>query len=147
MTEVKLDRRIEHPIEAVWEAIATPEGIKGWLGAAQIDLSEGGDVRLQFDKTVGNVVTGKVTAVDPPNLLEYTFGQPDSILRWELESAGETTTLLVLTHTLPSPEQKAKTAAGWHTLLEMIPPAIDGEDPQWSQERWDEVHEQYAQRP
>jgi uncharacterized protein YndB with AHSA1/START domain len=143
MTEVRLERRIEQPIERVWDAIATPEGIKGWLGAAQLDLSEGGDVRLQFDKTVGNVITGHVTAVDPPNLLEYTFGQPDSILRWELESAGDAT-VLVLTHTLPSAEHRAKAAAGWHTLLDMIPAAIAGEDPQWSQERWDEVHEQYV---
>ena len=143
MTEVRFERRIEHPIEKVWEAIATPDGIKGWLGAAVLDLSEGGDVRLQFDKTVGNVVTGHVTEVDPPRVLEYTFGQADSILRWELEPAGDAT-LLTLTHTLPTDEHRAKTAAGWHTLLDMIPEALAGNDPQWSQERWDEVHQQYA---
>jgi uncharacterized protein YndB with AHSA1/START domain len=143
MTEVRFERRIEHPIEKVWEAIATPGGIKGWLGAAQLELSEGGSVRLQFDKTVGNVVTGQVTEVDPPRVLEYTFGQADSVLRWELEPAGDAT-LLTLTHTLPTDEHRAKTAAGWHTLLDMIPEAIAGNDPQWSQARWDEVHEQYA---
>jgi hypothetical protein len=26
----------------------------------------------------------------------------------------------------------------------MIPAAIDGEDPQWSRDRWDEVHAEYA---
>ena len=143
MTEVRFERRIEHPIEKVWEAISTPDGIKGWLGAAQLELHEGGDVRLQFDKTVGNVISGHVTAVDPPRLLEYTFGQEDSILRWELESAGEAT-LLVLTHKLPSSEHYAETAAGWHTLLDMIPAALDGGDPEWSKERWDEVRAEYA---
>jgi hypothetical protein len=49
-------------------------------------------VRLQFDKTVGNVITGRVT----------------------------------------------------EALLDMIPAAIEGEDPQWSQARWDEVHAQYS---
>jgi uncharacterized protein YndB with AHSA1/START domain len=144
MTVVRLERRIEHPIEAVWSAIATPDDIKGWLGAAQLDLTRGGDVRLQFDKTVGNVVTGTVTKVDPPHVLEYTFGQPDSILRWELTEQGPDKTLLILTHTLPSPEQRADAAAGWHTLLDMIPAALDGQDPQWSKQRWDEVRTQYV---
>ena len=83
------------------------------------------------------------TAVDPPTLLEYTFGQPDSVLRWELSEAPGGQTRLVLSHTLPSPDQASSALAGWHTLLDMIPAAIDGEDPQWSQARWDEVHEEY----
>jgi hypothetical protein len=49
----------------------------------------------------------------------------------------------VLTHTLPSPDESAKGLAGWHTLLDMIPAAIAGEDPQWSQQHWDEVHRDY----
>jgi uncharacterized protein YndB with AHSA1/START domain len=144
MTVVRLERRIEHPIEAVWEAIATPTGIRGWLGTADLDLTKGGAIRLQFDKTVGNVVKGHVTEIDPPNVLEYTFGQPDSILRWELTEQGPHKTLLTLTHTLPSDEQRADAAAGWHTLLDMIPAALDGEDPTWTKERWDEVRAQYA---
>ena len=44
---------------------------------------------------------------------------------------------------MPAPELRAQTAAGWHTLLEMIPAAIDGQDPQWSKQRWDEVHASY----
>jgi uncharacterized protein YndB with AHSA1/START domain len=144
VTVVRFERRIEHPIEAVWEAIATPAGIKGWLGRAELELEKNASVRLQFDKTVGNVVEGTVTEVDPPRVLEYTFGQPDSILRWELSESGPGATLLTLTHTLPTAEHRAKTAAGWHTLLDMIPEAIAGRDPQWSQERWDEVHQQYV---
>jgi uncharacterized protein YndB with AHSA1/START domain len=141
---LRFERTIEHPIDVVWEAIATPEGIRGWLGAAEIELSEGGDVRLQFDKTVGNVVHGRVTEVDPPRVLEYTFGEedPPSVLRWELERR-DGATLLVLTHTLPTPEHIGDALAGWHTLLDMIPAAIAGEDPEWSKERWDEVRASY----
>ena len=128
----------------MWGAISTPEGIEGWLGSAELDPRPDGHVRLQFDKTVGNVVEGRVTEIDPPRVLEYTFGQDDSILRWELKQEGPTATLLVLTHTLPSPEHRADAAAGWHTLLDMIPAAIEGEDPQWSRQRWDEVRAQYA---
>jgi uncharacterized protein YndB with AHSA1/START domain len=140
---LRFERRIEHPVETVWEAIATPGGIRGWLGTAELDLSEGGRVMLRFDKTVGNVIEGRVTEVDPPHVLEYTFGQDDSILRWELRPAGDAATTLVLTHTLPSPDEAANALAGWHTLLDMIPAAIDGEDPEWSQERWDEVRRAY----
>jgi uncharacterized protein YndB with AHSA1/START domain len=143
---LRFERRIDHPLETVWEAIATPEGIRGWLGAAEIEPAEGGRVRLQFDKTVGNVVHGRVTEVDPPRLLEYTFGEeePPSILRWELHDAGDGATRLVLTHALPTPEHIGDGLAGWHTLLDMIPAAIAGEDPQWSKERWDEVRAAYG---
>ena len=142
---LRFKRRIEHPIETVWEAIATPDGIRRWLGAAEIELTVGGTVHLQFDKTVGNVVHGRVTEVDPPRVLEYTFGEedPPSVLRWELRPADGATDL-VLTHTLPTPEHIGDALAGWETLLDMIPAAIAGGDPQWSKERWDEVRAGYA---
>jgi uncharacterized protein YndB with AHSA1/START domain len=141
---LRFERRIEHPIDDVWAAISTPEGIRGWLGDARLDLTKNGAVRLQFDKTVGNVVEGKVTEVDPPRVLEYTFGQDDSILRWELTDVGDGATSLVLTHKLPSAEHLPETLAGWHTLIELIPSAIAGNDPQWSKERWDEVRAGYG---
>jgi uncharacterized protein YndB with AHSA1/START domain len=141
---LRFERRFEHPVETVWSAIATPAGIRGWLGEARLDLDPGARVWLRFDKTMGNEIEGRVTEVEPPRVLEYTFGQPDSILRWELTPEGDSATLLVLTHTLPAPDQMASGLAGWHTLLDMIPAAIDGEDPQWSRDRWDEVHAEYA---
>jgi uncharacterized protein YndB with AHSA1/START domain len=142
---LRFERRIDHPVGDVWQAISTPDGIRGWLGATQIDLKPGGGVRLQFDKTAGNVVEGKVTEVDPPRVLEYTFGQDDSILRWELTPAGDGATTLVLTHRLPAGAgHLPETLAGWHTLLDLIPAAIAGEDPQWSKERRDEVRKGYG---
>lgn len=141
---LRFERRIEHPVAAVWEAISTPDGIRGWLGDAKLELTPGAPVRLRFDKTVGNVIEGKVTDVDPPRVLEYTFGQDDSILRWELTAAGDCATTLVLTHRLPGAEHLPETLAGWHTLIELIPAAIAGEDPSWSKARWDEVREGYA---
>ncbi|MEA2436380.1 MAG: hypothetical protein QOF65_936 [Thermoleophilaceae bacterium] len=144
---LRFEREIEHPIGVVWESIATPDGIRGWLGATELDLALGASVRLQFDKTVGNVVRGRITEVDPPRVLEYTFGEedPPSMLRWELSEQTPGATRLVLTHTLPSAEHIGAGLAGWHTLLDMIPAAIAGEDPQWSQERWDEVRAGYEQ--
>jgi uncharacterized protein YndB with AHSA1/START domain len=143
---LRFERHIDHPIDRVWAAISTTQGIAAWLGKASVELTRGGRVRLQFDKTVGNVITGRVTEVDPPRVLAYTFGEedPPSILRWELSEAHDRQgTTLVLTHTLPTPEHGASALAGWHTLLDIIPAAIAGEDPQWSKKRWDEVHAEY----
>jgi uncharacterized protein YndB with AHSA1/START domain len=140
---LRFERLIDKPLERVWAAIATPDGIAGWLGDAHLELKQDAPIRLRFDKTMGNVVEGQITAVDPPTLLEYTFGQPDSVLRWELSEAPGGQTSLVISHTLPSPDQASSALAGWHTLLDMIPAAIDGDDPQWSRARWDEVHAEY----
>lgn len=149
---IRFERLLDKPLERVWAAIATPEGIGGWLGDAQIEPREGARVRLRFDKTVGNVIYGRVTRADPPTVLEYTFHEhehpdpavPQSRVRWELSEVPGGGTRLVLTHTLPSPEDASKALAGWHTLLDMMPAAIDGADPVWSQERWAEVEREYA---
>jgi uncharacterized protein YndB with AHSA1/START domain len=85
-------------------------------------------------------------------VLEYTFqeeedpdpAEPQSVVRWELSEAPGGGTRLVFTHTLPSPEDASRALAGWHTLLDLIPAAVDGADPEWSQERWAEVEREYA---
>ena len=128
MTEVRFERRIEHPIEKVWDAIATPEGIEGWLGAAQLDLTEGGDIRLRFDKTVGNVVTGHVTEVDPPHVLAYAWfanwhnvTSRKTIVRWEL-SPKDGGTLVKVIHSGLAQEDVARKdyQGGWPGVVEQL---------------------------
>ena len=81
--------------------------------------------------------TGRVTAYEPPHLLEYTWNEEeascgpvaDALVRWELSEEG-TGVRLTLTHSrLPEIEVLAH-GAGWHAFLQRLAACIDGRDPE-----------------
>jgi uncharacterized protein YndB with AHSA1/START domain len=92
---------IKAPAEMVWAAISDPETIGAWMddGSVKVSLKVGGKYAI-----FGGVTTGKITAVEKPAVLEYTWRQadweksvPDTLVRWELKPEGKKTRLL-LTH-------------------------------------------------
>ena len=67
-------RVYRHRIEHVWEAIATPEGLRGWLlcSFAAIDGRVGGRIDL-VSGAAAYRSTGAILAWDPPSRLEYEW--------------------------------------------------------------------------
>lgn len=150
---MRYERRLAHPIERVWAALTDPSELRGWLADADIELAEGGRVQLRWLNTddEGNraVADGRVSAVDPPRLLELDI-EPHGVLRWELREDGDATAL-TLTVSVPAPNEGVDLArAGWHIHLEHLADALDGRPvdwPAWSTEhrpRWQEIHDAYA---
>jgi uncharacterized protein YndB with AHSA1/START domain len=86
-TILRYERRLRHPVAAVWAALTEPPRLREWLADADVELSEGGAVQLRWLNTddEGNhaVMDGTVTALDPPRLLEIS-GEPHGVLRFEL---------------------------------------------------------------
>lgn len=150
---MRYERRLAHSIERVWAAITEPGELRGWLADADIELVEGGLVELRWLNTddEGNsaVANGRVSAVDPPRLLELDT-EPHGVLRWELRADGDATAL-TLTVSVPAPNAGVDMArSGWHIHLEHLADALDGRPvdwPAWSPEhraRFDEIHAAYA---
>jgi len=88
---------IKAPVAKVWAALTDPETIGAWMGddSVKVSLKVGGKYAL-FD----GVTTGKITAVERPSVLEYTWRQaeweksdPDTLVRWELKPEGKKTRL------------------------------------------------------
>ena len=88
---------IKAPVAKVWAALTDPEAIGAWMGddSVKIALRVGGKYAL-----FGGVTTGKITAVEKPSVLEYTWRQaeweksdPDTLVRWELKPEGKKTRL------------------------------------------------------
>ena len=74
---LRFERDLNHPIDRVWAAITEPHEIEAWLARAEIDLREGGRVRLEWLNTDENgqryehaVATGTVARLEPPRLIE-----------------------------------------------------------------------------
>jgi uncharacterized protein YndB with AHSA1/START domain len=48
---LRFERHLAHPIEKVWAALTEPDRMAEWLAAAEVDLVEGGRVRLTWLNT------------------------------------------------------------------------------------------------
>src|SRR5436305_10266382 len=142
---VRFERRLAHPVEKVWRAISEPEELRKWFpdGGVEIDLTVGGKVRFaaegwdEDDELVPR--EGTVTQLDPPRLLEFTWG--DDPLRFELRPDGDGC-VLVFKQIFEGKAAAPRLAAGWTICLANLDAALDGTTA--SPEEWPGLYEQYA---
>ncbi|MGP4030353.1 SRPBCC family protein [Actinomadura sp. 3N407] len=100
--------------------------------------------------TNGYVQAGKVTAVDPPRLLEYEWlhdGMPAGNVRWEIFSDPQLGVRVELTQTLPRQlaHLLSTSLAAWHVQLELFFAATHGDIRcPWPKDRTDQLTKHYA---
>jgi len=150
-TLVRYERRLRHSPERVWQALTEPKELSGWLADADLEPAVGGRVELRWLNTDehGNsaVARGTVTAFDPPRLLELDT-DIHGRLRWELSPDGDGCVLVLVADISHVPSDfLLKVLAGWHTHLDFLAEALDGQRvdwPNWPLDRWQEIHDGYA---
>lgn len=118
---VRLERRLPDPPKVVWQTITEREQLAAWFPCDVIVAGGrwevGAEITFPFPSEIMDItLTGRVLAVDEPNLLSFTWGE--EILRFEL-SDQEGGTRLVLIDELP-PEAAARNAAGWDDCLDKL---------------------------
>jgi len=65
--------RIERPIEDVWAAITTVEGLGTWFGnSAEVDLRVGGQATLKWEG--GHQANLRIERIEEPTVFGYTWG-------------------------------------------------------------------------
>ncbi len=120
-----LVRELRHSPEKVWEAITDPAHLREW---APFDAdgnlgTVGNTVKLT---TVGaptlRVTETKVTRADPPEVLEYKWGEFD--MRWQLEACDGGTRLTLWTNI--GHRFIAMGAAGWHICFDVLDQLLGG---------------------
>ena len=148
------ERRIGHPIQAVWEALTEPEHLARWyMTRALIDGRKGGSI--DFRTGPGQLhVTGRILAWEPPHVFEYEWkvrpwqGMPhgeDAIVRWELRQEGEEP-LLTLTHRNLTRRSALGAAPSMHVVLDRLAAHLAGVPFEDFRKRVAEVQEQYPPR-
>lgn len=145
-------RSYPHAPEHVWDAIATPEGLRAWLMCthAVIDGRVGG----RFDLISGAGAyrsTGTILAWDPPRVLEYEWNvQPlpemprgeHAIFRYELTPDGDATNVLVTYRRLTMQTARGF-LPGLHAFFDRLEAQLDGRPlPDWTR-RFEEVRAEY----
>jgi uncharacterized protein YndB with AHSA1/START domain len=94
---------------------------------------------------------GRITAYEPPRLLEYTWNERehsrgsivDSLVRWELTEVGDRVRL-TLTHKRLSELEAAFHSAGWHAFVDRLSACVAGSEPPPTMERFAQLKSEYA---
>ena len=120
-----LVRELHHSPEKVWEAITDPAHLREW---APFDAdgnlgTVGATVKLTtVGAPVPRVTETTVRRADPPNALEYSWGDFD--MRWKLEAIGDGTCLTLWTNI--GHRFIAMGAAGWHICFDVLDRLLGG---------------------
>jgi uncharacterized protein YndB with AHSA1/START domain len=146
------ERWYRHTPRQVWDAIATPEGLRGWLmcTGAVIEGHVGGRFDL-ISGPPGYHSTGKILAWEPPRLLEYEWNVepvPEmprgerAIFRYQLTPEGDATHVLVTYRRISMPTARGF-LPGLHAFLDRLEAQLDGRvPPDWMQ-RFGELRAAY----
>jgi uncharacterized protein YndB with AHSA1/START domain len=130
-TEVSVD--ISTPIEAVWEAITTPEVIKRWFfGVDTLTDWKAGSAIVHKGEYQGRPYEdkGTILEVEAPKLLVHTHWSPVSGLpdapenyeriSWELSERPDGTELTIRESNLASEEAMETSEKSWRLVLENL---------------------------
>ncbi|MEU4076647.1 hypothetical protein DEJ45_20780 [Streptomyces venezuelae] len=140
---------LPHPPADVWEAVATPQGLQGWLCAADpLEPRLDGRVTLRW-LNGDTTASGRVTAWDPEYVAEYTVDPTHGRIRFHLEpgAAGARSTVLRFTNELRADrEYRLDCLAGWHDHFERLAEALAGRPTDWASwdaARWQHLRDLY----
>lgn len=128
-------REYPHAIDHVWEAIATPEGLAGWLMAEHvvIDGRTGGRIEMVSGPARYHS-TGTILRWEPPRVLEYEWNVApvpemplgeSAIFRYELTARADSTLLLV-TYSRITRQTARGFLPGLHAFLDRLEAQLDG---------------------
>ncbi|MFI1650527.1 SRPBCC domain-containing protein [Streptomyces avidinii] len=144
---LRFELHLPYAYEALWTALTTPDGLRGWLAAADVlERRLGGAVTLRWLNS-GTVVSGHVTAWDVERVAEYTVGEHGRI-RFHLEPVGTDSTVIRFVNERGGPEAvRLDCLAGWHEHFELLDSALAGRPADWAawtDTRWAALREAYA---
>jgi len=141
---LRFERRLNHPVDAVWRAISEPEELKAWFpSTVSGQMAQGAELTFTFEQHEAPEMHGEVTEHDPPRRLAFYWG--DDHLRFELEPAGAGACVLRFTALLDARDKAARDAAGWHTCLDRLEAALDGA-PAGDDVAWRDRYAEYERR-
>jgi uncharacterized protein YndB with AHSA1/START domain len=86
---------LDFPIDMVWEAIATSDGIAGWFLPNDFQPEEGRSFYMDTTPMPMGITPCKVIQVEYPHRLSYEWGK-DWELTFELKESGDQTEMNVI---------------------------------------------------
>jgi uncharacterized protein YndB with AHSA1/START domain len=141
--QLRFTRRLRHDAHVVWQALTETEHLKAWFpDRIAGDWVVGGTLAFTHDSAAIPDFGGEVRVVDPPRVLEFTWGT--DLLRFEIEpdDAGCTLTLL---DTFDEQGKAARDAAGWHVCLDHLATDLAGASAPQAPAEWQHINADYVE--
>ena len=89
---IRFERLLAHPVDRVWEAVTTPEGLSDWWlpfpAKITVDLAVGGLISFAASELGDAPMTCEILELDAPYRLVHTHFDPSTTLTWELSAEG-----------------------------------------------------------
>ena len=132
--KVSVERLIQAPIQAVFDAWITPSVLTRWWGPKGVEATEasldprpGGryEITMQPASGVSFVVSGEYRELDPPHRIVKTWSYSgeqvkdpvESVVTVELSTDGAATRVIVTQEFLGDPPDASGRARGWESML------------------------------
>lgn len=142
--QLRFKRTLAHPQSKVWRAITETDHLARWFPTTiEGERAAGAPLRFAFPGGQAPPFDGEMLAFEPESVIEIRWG-PD-VVRIELQPLPEGTELTLL-DTLEARGKAARDGAGWHTCLDALEAALDGEPEARDQlDDWGDVHRRYVE--
>lgn len=144
---LRFTRPLAHPVEKVWRFITEPEHLRHWFPATiHGEFVVGAALRFAFGPDDDAPTSGRVLAVEPPKVLEFTWEDAPhvDVIRIELEPTGDDGCVLTFLDTIDEIGRAARDGTGWHVCLDALEQHLDGEPVDDDPEAWQRVHPRYV---
>ncbi|WP_405793672.1 SRPBCC family protein [Streptomyces sp. NBC_01506] len=143
-SELRMERRLAHPPQRVWDAITQPAQLAEWFPSeVSVDLRPGGEIGFHFPGDPGPGMTGRVTDAEEPRLFAFTWGEDH--LRWEIAPDGDGSRL-ILVHTFGDRFGAASFASGWQICVIALGQLLAGGPVDVERDTRGRLHEAYLAR-
>ncbi|MDT0647605.1 SRPBCC family protein [Zunongwangia sp. F260] len=160
---VHFERIFQNEILEVWDYLTDSDKRGLWFASGNMQMEVGGEVNLVFqhrnlsmqedtvpekfrDKVDGNILKEKVTQLNAPELLSFTWSG-DSVVTFQLNEREEQTHLTLIHHNLGKNKGTLiGVCSGWHTHLNILSDRLEGLEPKGFWTAYNEVEAKYVQR-
>lgn len=134
LPDIRKTAEFNAPIQKVWEAVATQEGLSTWFMPNGFKAEVDHCFEIQTPYGVSNC---RVTEVQPPHRLAFLWGEEGWLITFDLqEQDGKT--LFTLTHSgwedkifsngMPASAAHARMNGGWDSIVnQALRNAVEGE--------------------
>ena len=152
LADLTFRREYRHRIEHVWDAIATPEGLRAWLMATDVVIDGRAGGRMEMVSGPARYhSTGRILVWEPPRVFEYEWQVAPvqempkgerAVVRYELEAIGDVTRLVVTYRGLTVRTSKGF-LPGLHAFLDRLEAQLDGRPQPAFGPRFEQVRREY----
>jgi uncharacterized protein YndB with AHSA1/START domain len=142
--ELRFVRALAHPVEKVWRAVTSPEGLSAWFPFDVVgERAAGAPLEFVFREGEGSSFAGSMVEFAPESVMELAW-EGDETLRLEVRSTAGGCELTLINR-FDEIGKAARDAAGWHACLDALSASLAGGSID-SMTVWRAVHPGYVAR-